>query len=299
MKRLKELRQSYGYTQAQLAEMLQTTQQTVARWESGKAEPSVQALRDLAVIFGTSVDDLLGTNPLSGHISSNHYIYSLGADSEGGFWGHLGLLLPGFEHIKWYPITLRTANAITSVLTNAAEESWIAAPTLNNRLLMFNPTQLRQICLLDDACDEPKDWVLGWDNYAGLSLELYQGLEEYVISDGTLEENASEAFRSTVEDIVKENDLDEDAVLRATRLTAVHVGDGGCTENEVDGDCLWELMADVEAVMVRGVLRLTNIDEGSIKYFPAKAVSLIDAPLLKVMEAAKREYNQLVAELED
>jgi hypothetical protein len=55
--------------------MLKTTQQTIARCEAGKAEPNLSALQDLAMIFGTSVDDLLGKNPLSDKIASTSLHY--------------------------------------------------------------------------------------------------------------------------------------------------------------------------------------------------------------------------------
>ena len=84
MERLKELRRQAGFTQAQLAQMLRTTQQTVGRWESGKVEPDIATLRDLAMIYGTSVDDILGQNPLTGAktITSNHVFFR--GDEEGG-----------------------------------------------------------------------------------------------------------------------------------------------------------------------------------------------------------------------
>jgi transcriptional regulator with XRE-family HTH domain len=76
MKRLKELRQSLGLTQEALAKALQTTQQTIARWETDKAEPNLSALRDLAMIFGTSVDDVVGSNRISkGHDNNLHPVY--------------------------------------------------------------------------------------------------------------------------------------------------------------------------------------------------------------------------------
>ena len=58
--KLKELRTEANYTQQQLAEMLGVNQQTVARWENNKTEPSIAQLKDLAMIFDTSVDAVLG-----------------------------------------------------------------------------------------------------------------------------------------------------------------------------------------------------------------------------------------------
>lgn len=58
--RLKSLMKQYDYTQAELAEMLNITQQTVSRWVNGKFQPDIDQLIALGKIFNTSVDDILG-----------------------------------------------------------------------------------------------------------------------------------------------------------------------------------------------------------------------------------------------
>jgi transcriptional regulator with XRE-family HTH domain len=60
MSSLKELRQARKMTQRDLAVRLGTTQQTVARWESGQTAVPSNQLRDLARLFEVTVDDLLG-----------------------------------------------------------------------------------------------------------------------------------------------------------------------------------------------------------------------------------------------
>jgi transcriptional regulator with XRE-family HTH domain len=49
MARLKQCRTEIGLTQQQLAAMLDTTQQTIARWESGKTAIPSAILNDLAM----------------------------------------------------------------------------------------------------------------------------------------------------------------------------------------------------------------------------------------------------------
>ena len=48
-----EARTQAGLTQAQLAERLQTTQSTVARFESGRTNPSTSTLKKIAQATGT------------------------------------------------------------------------------------------------------------------------------------------------------------------------------------------------------------------------------------------------------
>ncbi|MGF3141288.1 helix-turn-helix transcriptional regulator [Facklamia sp. P13064] len=58
--RLKELRDRYNMTQSELAKRLNTTQQSIGRWEVGKTEPSIEVIKEIATIFNVSVDYLLG-----------------------------------------------------------------------------------------------------------------------------------------------------------------------------------------------------------------------------------------------
>ncbi|MBQ8658837.1 MAG: helix-turn-helix transcriptional regulator [Clostridia bacterium] len=59
-KKIKELRKEAGYTQKQLAKMLNKSETGFASWEQGLSEPSVNDLRLLCKILNVSADDLLG-----------------------------------------------------------------------------------------------------------------------------------------------------------------------------------------------------------------------------------------------
>jgi transcriptional regulator with XRE-family HTH domain len=59
-------------------------QQTIARWETGKAEPNLAALSDLAAILNTSIDELLGIGR-SPKVIENGYRQSVYIDQIGGF----------------------------------------------------------------------------------------------------------------------------------------------------------------------------------------------------------------------
>ncbi len=60
MNRLKELRNSAGYTQTALAEAAETTQRNISYWESGKIELNLYAAIRLAQIFQVDVEYLAG-----------------------------------------------------------------------------------------------------------------------------------------------------------------------------------------------------------------------------------------------
>ena len=58
--RLKELRKKKGITQLRLATELNTTQNTINRYETGEHEPGIAELIKLADYFNVSVDYLIG-----------------------------------------------------------------------------------------------------------------------------------------------------------------------------------------------------------------------------------------------
>ena len=58
--RLKELRLEGGMTQKKLANLLQTTDDSIFSWEKGRSQPSIEMIRKLCVVFQVSADYLLG-----------------------------------------------------------------------------------------------------------------------------------------------------------------------------------------------------------------------------------------------
>lgn len=58
-KKLKEIRIRKGFTQKELAEKLNTTQNTYSRWESDNIKPSYIDIINLANIYGVSTDYIL------------------------------------------------------------------------------------------------------------------------------------------------------------------------------------------------------------------------------------------------
>ena len=58
--RLKELRKKKGMSQLRLATDLNTTQNTISRYETGEREPGIDELIKIADYFNVSVDYLVG-----------------------------------------------------------------------------------------------------------------------------------------------------------------------------------------------------------------------------------------------
>lgn len=70
---IKKNRISLGYTQNELASMLNVTRQTVSKWELGINEPDIETIKKLADIFNISTEELIIAN--EGKEKKNlHYI---------------------------------------------------------------------------------------------------------------------------------------------------------------------------------------------------------------------------------
>ncbi len=59
-KRLKELRKENGLTQVELAELLQTTDDSIYSWEKGRSQPSLEMLCEICEKLDVTSDYLLG-----------------------------------------------------------------------------------------------------------------------------------------------------------------------------------------------------------------------------------------------
>lgn len=76
--RIKHLRIAKGMTQAEFADLLETSQGTVARWEKGSA-PKRDALLALANVAGTSVEHLIGSQERSSELPDIQVVGYVGA----------------------------------------------------------------------------------------------------------------------------------------------------------------------------------------------------------------------------
>lgn len=69
--RLYELRKQHGYSQDELAEMLNVSRQAVSKWERSESSPDTDNLIALAKLYGISLDNLLGYTPQASDACDN------------------------------------------------------------------------------------------------------------------------------------------------------------------------------------------------------------------------------------
>lgn len=290
MKIIRELREKYKFTQKDLASLLRVSQQAVANWESGRSQPSIANLRDLAVIFDTSVDVLSDPNVQLKDVTRSWY-YSEVQESggEGGqyFWGHIGLGLPRSEFTKWYPITARTANQVARVIKSDFVDDFISIETLNNRSLYINKQNIQHIYLLDDNADAlDGDWELGWDSYGGYSPEVYPALVDKVFS-GTLNETEySATFMKMIDEIIDEHNLDDDKVMEYIEYSQIQTVyrdyQHQLSLNSLNEVWMLSFFESSEQIDIG------NLDAGYSLFLALKHIVLLDVPTHQMKELERR-----------
>jgi transcriptional regulator with XRE-family HTH domain len=57
--KLREIRKSLGMTQEELADVLNTTQSSISKYEKGAEEPNLTFLRELRRLSGKSLDEIV------------------------------------------------------------------------------------------------------------------------------------------------------------------------------------------------------------------------------------------------
>ena len=58
--RLRELRGENEMTQTDIAKILNVSKMAISHWEKGHSEPSITQLKQMAKLFGVSIDYLVG-----------------------------------------------------------------------------------------------------------------------------------------------------------------------------------------------------------------------------------------------
>ncbi len=62
--KLQDLRKNKKLTQEELAEILYVSRTAISKWESGRGYPSIDSLKQIALFFNVTIDDLLSSEKL-------------------------------------------------------------------------------------------------------------------------------------------------------------------------------------------------------------------------------------------
>lgn len=164
---LKRARAELRVTQQVIAEHIGVSQQTIARWESGKSAIPAKYLKDLAILFGCSVSDLLdkGRKTLRSENDSDLPFGTLhirfprlidqpirqpgGDDKEA--------IVDDSRSDRYFPITDGERQRLAAILDKGGVSSerigWLSFTSLDNRLVFINAREVERIALISDDAE--------------------------------------------------------------------------------------------------------------------------------------------------
>ncbi|MFG6577464.1 helix-turn-helix transcriptional regulator [Sulfitobacter sp. 1A15333] len=167
---LKELRLRINLTQKQLAEQMETTQQTVARWETGKTTLNVDQIRDLCMVLQCTAEELLGWETDANDVRISPFSV---VSSELPY-GTLQIKTAGSD--REYPVSEEARKSLLTQidafgpLNDGSASAWLFAWTLNNKLLLINPAHLMKFRLISDDVEAMPSFE---------NAEVYRALEDW------------------------------------------------------------------------------------------------------------------------
>lgn len=190
---LKELRSRIGLTQKSLAEQMETTQQTIARWETGKTTLNVDQIRELCMILQCTAEELLGWETDANEVRVSPFSV-VGSELP---YGTLQIKTTDFN--REYPVSeearksLLTQMDALGPLNDGSASAWLFARTLNNKLLLINLAHLMKFRLISDDTEAMPSFE---------NAEVYRALEDW--PNATLTGKTRQACDELVANLDKE-----------------------------------------------------------------------------------------------
>jgi len=158
--RLKEVRNSHGFTLREVAHELDVNFQNISRYETGITEPDIETLAQFADFYGASADWLIGVRPLP-----SKQEYFLSPESH---WD--GMKVRSVD----FPVKMKMARAKTGLSqAKAAKELKIPQSTLAKYELGQLQPSLETLANITMFYNVTADWLLGLSDVSASPL-LYK-----------------------------------------------------------------------------------------------------------------------------
>lgn len=208
-----------------------------------------------------------------------------------GYWGHIGILPAGTNEHIWFPITESVHKQIYQQIHRLKR---IVVPCMNNKVLLLNLDNIKQVLFLDDACDAPE--FTNWDSSVdcgNFPLVIYEALDDFLGDEVETEaetEQMSAAFKEVMERIAAEEGWDEESVIK-NQQTIVWFRDGKKSHTNMILDGESSLLSEINTLyeleddqFSEDYLEYTE-DCGAEIIINMNEVSLVELPLVQVEEA--------------
>jgi len=274
----------------------------------GGAEANLAELRDIALLLQTSVRSVQGTNYFEPQVSTLDELltdYTSNSSERVGFWGHAGILPLASELYQWFPITANTHTIIYQDL----DQDELVIPCMNNKLLLLNLKNIKNIALLEDACDRPDfaNWPENID-CGETPLVVYEALDDYIewqdSGEKQMDHALSAKFCSFMERFLKEKNISAEDLAEQQSTIMIYYADGRIGRNDINFSDDESLTDKISSVYEFGkdendnhFLLFKNYDEAEL-LINWNTVSMIELPLLPVEDAICRVVDEMLPDEE-
>jgi transcriptional regulator with XRE-family HTH domain len=273
---LKEIRLRLGLKQEDVAQLMKTTQQTIARWESGKTPIPSAHLKDLASALGIRIEELLGVK-LDRKKTKDESFASV--EHEMPFGTLRAALRFG---VRDYPIDYTQKRAVIRDLNESHD--WVSFSALDNRLVLINPRCIRSIDMITDDHE-------GMPFFA--SPQAYKNLTDEV-KDAEIGPHIREEMKDVIRVLAGDRPPEEvrKIISEATMSTRVIWHDGSSST--------WGMVSDEDASFIEliasgGLSGFRDIyyeEDGEMR-------GLINLEEVAVIEAPLQRYLDLLDEIDE
>lgn len=284
--RTRNLRSIMKFTTEKMSEATGISLERLKQIESGE-QATVAELRDIAMCLSTSVLDVSGDGYFEPQIATLDYFFRGDEDTAeiSGFWGHIGILLDNSSTYLWYPITGNTRKYIYRTIDNEQ----IVVPCMNNKVLFLNMSGVKEIIMLDEACDQPAYTNWNSDVSCGeIPLVVFEALEDYSYRDEMVNDVLSAKLIDYLERLIEHKGWSEEDINEMTNISAIYYKDGKKRFAEIDFEYNQSIVTEIsnayeyeDLEYTDNVLFFTDLD-GSEVFINWHNVSMLEMPLLKV-----------------
>ena len=308
---LKPLRARIGLTQKDLADRLGTTQQTIARWESGTNPIPTKHLKDLAVLLGCSVSSLLSVDN-TGLFKRADSAGATGHEDDDLPYGSVRLTFDDATHktvdsnshdkpsLHSWPISETARSRLIAQLHERSgfggedgSKGWLNFETMDDRFVLVNPACLESIELAsdDEEAAPPREHA---EVYSAINLVLAGRVPPAEQLDAETS-SVSRQLIDRAKDVIEQWGGMDHARVRMTELV-IEKASGKRSSLSIDDDnatdILFGLLTDDRTCADHRFGNLTSQGYETATYFRYGSLRLIELSKLRWDDLMDDESDQ-------
>ncbi|WP_288947498.1 helix-turn-helix transcriptional regulator [uncultured Megasphaera sp.] len=296
--RARKIRNLMNVTSEELSHATGIPIERLKQIEAGE-KGTLAEMRDIAMYFSTSVNVLCGENFFEPQIGILGDLLDYSEEKElGGFWGHIGILPRNSNVYKWYPIT----NITRQLIYRMMEKERIIVPCMDNKVLLLYMPNIKEIILLDEACDDPHD--MNWDpnvTIRNVPLAIYEALDDYIYLDDndSRKDKISDKLKQCLDDFIKANGWDEEDIFSEIYKTTIYYADNKIRSMQLDFERSDSIISEIQAIyefeddtFSENVIAFVDF-EAMETILNLKNVSMIEFPFITLENALKSICDEI------